>query len=90
MWAASWEEVDELERPTHYHRKTMVSVSVNGRGEYFLNGLPRSRSIDTSYFTGEIIGELEDVCYPEGRNPHERKGTLHFDKAPIPDTRTVM
>jgi hypothetical protein len=46
--------------------------------------------MDTSYFAGEIIGGLEDVCQPEGRNPHERKRTLHFDNTPIHNTRTVM
>jgi hypothetical protein len=30
MWAASCEEVDDFERPTHYHKKTMVSAFFNG------------------------------------------------------------
>jgi hypothetical protein len=38
--------------------------------------------MDTSYFVGEMIGELEDICYPEERNPHENKMTLHFENAP--------
>jgi hypothetical protein len=29
VWAASWEEVDELERPTHYYKKTLVTAFVN-------------------------------------------------------------
>jgi hypothetical protein len=37
----------------------------------------------TEHFAEEIVGGLEDVCYPEGRNPHERKTTLHFDNAGI-------
>jgi hypothetical protein len=90
IWTASWEEVDELERPAHYHRKTMVTGFLNGIWHYFVNIMPRSRSIDTSYFAGEIIGGLKDVCYPEGRNPHERKRTLHFDNTPVHNTRTVM
>jgi hypothetical protein len=58
VWAASWEEVDELERPTHYHRKRMVTVFFNGRGQSFLNILLQSRSMDTRCSAGEIIGEL--------------------------------
>jgi hypothetical protein len=38
--AASWEEVDELERSVHYHRKTMITAFLNGTGEYFLEILP--------------------------------------------------
>jgi hypothetical protein len=30
MEAASWEEVDKLERPTHYDRKAMVTAFFNG------------------------------------------------------------
>jgi hypothetical protein len=47
MLAASWEEVDRLGRPTHYHRKIMATALMNRTGEYFLNILPRSWSIDT-------------------------------------------
>jgi hypothetical protein len=46
--------------------------------------------MDTKYAAEEIVGGLEDVCYPEGRNPHERIITLHFDKAPMYKTRRVM
>jgi hypothetical protein len=90
MWEALWEEVDKLEWPRHYHRKTMITAFVNSTGEYFLKILPRSWSMDTRYFAGEIVGGLEDVCYPEGRNPHERKITPHFDNARVHNTRTVM
>jgi hypothetical protein len=36
--------VGELERPTHYHRKMMVTASFKGTGEYIQNILPQSRS----------------------------------------------
>jgi histone-lysine N-methyltransferase SETMAR len=90
MWAVSREEVDELERPTHYHRKTMVTAFCSGKGKYFPNFLLRSPSINTSDFAGEVIGGLEDVCYPEVRNPHERQRMLHFDNAPVGNTRIAM
>jgi hypothetical protein len=90
VWAASWKEVDKLERPTHYHRKTMITVFFNGTGEYFLNILPRSRSVNTSHFAEEIVRRLLDICHPEVRNPHERKITHHFDNTCIRNVRTVM
>jgi hypothetical protein len=90
MRAASWEEVEQLERPTRYHRKRIVTVLFNGTGEYFLNILPRSGSMDTKDFAEEIVGGLEDISYPEGMNPHERKITLHFGNVLIHNTRTVM
>jgi hypothetical protein len=45
--------------------------------------------MDTSYFAGEAIGGLEDVCNPGGRNPHQRKVALHFDNAPKHNIKTV-
>jgi hypothetical protein len=90
IWAASWEELDELEPPTHYHNETMVTALFNGPREWFLNVLPRSRSVDRKYFAEEIVGGLKDVCYPEWRNSHERKITLHFDNGPIHNARRVM
>jgi hypothetical protein len=46
--------------------------------------------MDTRYLFDEIVGGLEDVCYPVGRNTHKRKSILRFDNAPILNTRTVM
>jgi hypothetical protein len=37
--------------------------------------------MDTSSFAGEMINGFEDVCDPEGRNPHEQKITLRFHNA---------
>jgi hypothetical protein len=70
--------------------KTMITAFLNQTGQYFLTMLPRSRSMHPYYFAGDIIGGLEDACYLEGRNPPERSRTLHFDNAPIPNTRTVV
>jgi hypothetical protein len=85
-----WEEGDELERPTQNDKRTMVTAFFNDTGEYFLKIFPRSRSMDTKYSAEETVGGLEDVCCSEGRNPHERRITLHFDNAPRPNTRTAM
>jgi hypothetical protein len=84
------EEVDELELPTHYHRKTRVTALVNGTGEYFLNILPKNQSIDRKCFAEESVGGPEKIYYPERRNPRERTIALHSDSAPIHNTRTVM
>jgi hypothetical protein len=50
IFAASWEEVDELKRLMHYHSKTMITAFFNGAWHYFLNIFPRSGCMDTSYF----------------------------------------
>jgi hypothetical protein len=45
--------------------------------------------MDTTYFVEETASGLEDVCDREGRNPQERRTTLHFDDAAMHDTRTL-
>jgi hypothetical protein len=89
IWAASWKAVDELERPTHYHMKTMVTAVFSGNWESFMNISPCSWSMDTNCVDGEIIGQLGNVSYPEKKNPHEKKATLHFDNTPVHNRRTV-
>jgi hypothetical protein len=46
--------------------------------------------MDTKYIAREIVGGLGNICYPEGRNPHERRIALHLDNAPMHNTRMVM
>jgi hypothetical protein len=46
--------------------------------------------MDTKQFAEAIVSGLGDHRYPERRNPHERKNALHFDHAPIHNTRTAM
>jgi hypothetical protein len=46
--------------------------------------------MDTKHFAEGIVGGLDDVCYPEGRNPHERKITPQFGSEPICNTRAEI
>jgi hypothetical protein len=33
-WAASWDVVDEIDRPSHFHQKAMFAIFFNGTVEY--------------------------------------------------------
>jgi hypothetical protein len=50
MLTALGEEVNGYNWLTHCYRKTKVTASFNSAREYFLNFLPRSRSMNTNYF----------------------------------------
>jgi histone-lysine N-methyltransferase SETMAR len=89
QWVASWEELDEVERPSHYHRKTMVTVFFNGTGDFLIDILPEGLKMNSTYFANNIIDVIAGSCYPNGRQPHSRKVMLHFDNAPIHSTDTV-
>jgi predicted transcriptional regulator len=32
-WVASWDDVDEIERPSHFHQKSMFTIFFNRRAE---------------------------------------------------------
>jgi hypothetical protein len=76
MWVASWEEVDELERPTHYRRKTMITLFFNGTGESFLNMLLQNRSVDTITLLERLLADWKTCVIPQGET--RTKGQLLF------------
>jgi histone-lysine N-methyltransferase SETMAR len=89
MWCADWEEPDETERPSHYHRKTMVTVFFNGTGDSVIDILPEGEKMNAVYFAANIIKDIREACYPHGRNTHDRKFVLHLDNCPLRNTKTV-
>jgi hypothetical protein len=58
----------------------MAIAFFDGTGNWFLNILRGSESMDTRSFVGEMINGLQDVCDPDGRNP-DQKITIYFDNA---------
>jgi histone-lysine N-methyltransferase SETMAR len=83
MWVYSWEDVNEAVRPSHYQKKTMVTIFFNGSGQFVVDILPPGTKMNSKYFADNIIDVLSGFCYPKGRQPGERKVMLHFDNAPI-------
>jgi hypothetical protein len=45
--------------------------------------------MNTAYFANNAIDVSTQSCYPNERQPHERKVMLHFDDAPIHCTDTA-
>jgi histone-lysine N-methyltransferase SETMAR len=89
VWAASWEDIGEIERPSHHQKKTMMTVFFNGSGAFSINLLPQGQKMNSNYFAENIIRPLSALCYPNGRQAHERRVSLHFDNAPIHNTKVV-
>jgi hypothetical protein len=86
---ASWDDISVVEHPSHYHKKTILSVFFNGTGQFLINILPEDTKMDTDYFAENIIDEIARLCSPQGKRPRERRIMLHFDNAPIHCTDTV-
>lgn len=89
FWIAPWEEVGEVERPTHRQKKRMISVFFNGTGQYFTDWLPEGETMDSPYYVNEVLTPIANRCHPRGRQRPRHLVTLHFDNAPIHNTQLV-
>jgi hypothetical protein len=90
MWAASWDDVEEIERPSHFHEKTIFVIFFNGIGDYKTVILPQGQRMNSTFFIEYVIRPLAGFCYPEGMKPHEMRVVVYFDNAPIHSTEAVQ
>jgi hypothetical protein len=90
MWIASWDDVEEIGRPSHFRQKTMVTIFFNGTGECKIAILPQGDKVNSTDFIGCFIQPLVEMCSPDGRKIHERKVMLHFDNLLIHNADAVQ
>jgi hypothetical protein len=88
-WVASWDDADEIERPSHFHQKTMFMVFFNDTGECKIAILPDEQKVNNAYLIESVLRPLVEICYPQGRRAHERRVMLLFDNAPVHNTEGI-
>jgi hypothetical protein len=69
---ASWDDIDEFERPSHFHQKTMFAVFFNGTGEYKIAIFPEGKEENSAYFSESVLRLLAEISHPQGRGTRER------------------
>jgi hypothetical protein len=57
--------------------KRMFMMFVDWTRRFRFNVLSDDQNVDPTFFAEEIIGLLEEICYPECWNAHERKVRMH-------------
>ena len=67
----------------------MLTVFFNGDGLHLIDILPQNQKINAEYFAESIVPSLVSVCYPDGRRCRARKCVVHFDNAPIHNSKLV-
>jgi hypothetical protein len=88
-WVVSWDDVDEIERPSHFHEETMFTVFFNGTGDCKIAILPDGQKVNSADFSESVLRPLAKICHPQGRVTCERRVMLHFDNAPVHNTERV-
>jgi hypothetical protein len=65
----------------------IVTAFFKGTGQFLLNARLERQPLESPDLSEEVVADLREVCYREGRNARQRKVTLHFDNALIRKTR---
>jgi histone-lysine N-methyltransferase SETMAR len=89
QWISNWDEPEEVERPSHHHRKIMLTVFFNGNGKFAMDLMEEGRTMNSEYFCETVLPGVAVAAYGEGRRPHARKAVVHFDNAPIHNTKNA-
>jgi histone-lysine N-methyltransferase SETMAR len=88
-WVASSDDVDEIERPSHFHQKTMFTVFFNGTGKYKIAVFLEGQKVNSASFMEFVLRRLAKICSPQGKGTHERRVMLPFDNAPVHNAEAV-
>jgi hypothetical protein len=67
----------------------MLRVFFNRDGLHLIDILPQNRKMNAGYFAENIVRSLVSVFYPDGRRCRARKYLVHFDNAPIHNSKLV-
>jgi hypothetical protein len=80
------DDVDEIDRPSYFHQKTIFTILFNGTREYKIAILPEGQKMNNPNFRECVLHPVTDFCDPQGRGTYERRAVLHFDSASIRNT----
>jgi histone-lysine N-methyltransferase SETMAR len=89
MWTLCPENVHQVRSASHMSKKTMATVFFNGTGLHMIHILHQNQKRDAEYFSEYIIPSLVSIFCPTERSSRQRKCVVHFDNAPIHNSKVV-
>lgn len=81
-WVLAGEDPGERLKPSHFQKKTMVTIFIKKNGTFFVELLPQGEKFNSKYFINIIIPLIDKLAYPNGWTKGEKKSLVHFDNAP--------
>lgn len=82
QWVLSKDDLLNKVVKTNMQKKMFVTIFFNGNGLVLVDFLPKGRKFNSDYFIN-IINNIDEEIYPQGREKHAVKKLLHYDNAPI-------
>lgn len=81
MWCLSKEEVLEKASQKIQTKKFMITVIWNIDQFYIIDLMNHNESFNSEYFIENVIKQLSNSLYPQGKKPQETSYVLHIDNA---------
>jgi hypothetical protein len=77
MQVASWDDVDEIERLSHFQEESIFAILSNEISDYKIVTLPKRQKVNSTFFIEYVFGLLTELCYPQRRKSHERRAMVN-------------
>jgi hypothetical protein len=68
----------DIERPSHFRIKDIVTIFFNGTGEFISDLLLEGKKMNSMGFAQNIIDRLAELCGCDSRQTHQRKFTRYL------------
>lgn len=88
QWVLSKENLVEKIPKTNMQKKIMLTIFFNGYGPTVIDFLPKNMKFNGDYFIN-IIEQIKNQVYPEGRPFRTARKILHFDNSPCHSSQKV-
>lgn len=83
------DELDERVESSHYSKKTMFTIFVNGKGLQLIDVKPSLTKVDSNYFIINILNKVEESELMVKSKKWKRHLYIHSDNAPCHLSRIV-
>ena len=88
-WVIDNDELDERVESSHYSKKTMFTIFVNGKGLQLIDVQLSLTNVDSNYFIINILHKIEESELMVKSKKWKRRLYIHYDNAPCHSSSIV-
>ena len=81
QWVLDNEEISERVEPSHFQKKTMITLFIGINGPVLMKPKPQNQKINSEYFVNEILIPLEQEVEASDALKKRKKFYIHYDNA---------
>jgi hypothetical protein len=87
MWTLSRDDVITRPRQQIQSKNFMFTIIWNPSSFYVVDRLLNDTKMNSAYFVTNILTPLEEVIFPQGRAPHQKRLVIHLDNCSVHTSR---